>query len=37
MRNKILLYANNVGEDQTAHMRSLIIAFVIRCVDGTFV
>ena len=34
MRNKILLYANSVGADQTAHMRSLLSAFVIRCIDG---
>ena len=27
-------YANNEGTDQTAHPRSLISAFVIRCLDS---
>ena len=27
-------YANNKGADQTAHPRSLISAFVIRCLDS---
>ena len=28
-----MLYANNKGEDQPAHARSLISAFVVRCLD----
>ena len=27
-------YANNKGADQPAHTRSLISAFVVRCLDG---
>ena len=27
-------YANNKGADQPAHPRSLISAFVVRCLDG---
>ena len=27
-------YANNKGADQTAQMRSLISAFVVRCLDS---
>ena len=27
-------YANNKGADQTAHPRSLISAFVVRCLDS---
>ena len=27
-------YANNKGEDQPAHPRSLISAFVVRCLDS---
>ena len=27
-------YANNKGADQPAHSRSLISAFVVRCLDG---
>ena len=27
-------YANNKGADQPAHPRSLIIAFVVRCLDS---
>ena len=28
-------YANNKGADQPAHPRSLISAFVVRCLDST--
>ena len=28
-------YANNKGADQPAHSRSLISAFVVRCLDST--
>ena len=34
MRNRVLLYANNKGADQPAHTRSLVSAFVIRCLDS---
>ena len=27
-------YADNKGADQSAHLRSLISAFVVRCLDG---
>ena len=27
-------YVNNKGADQPAHARSLIIAFVVRCLDS---
>ena len=30
----LMLYANNKGADQTAHPRSLISAFVVRCLDS---
>ena len=30
----LMPYANNKGADQTAHSRSLISAFVIRCLDS---
>ena len=31
----LMSYANNKGaDDQTAHQRSLISAFVVRCLDG---
>ena len=30
----LMSYANNKGTDQTAHLRSLISAFVIRCLDS---
>ena len=33
MRNLFMLYANNKGADQPAHPRSLISAFVVRCLD----
>ena len=29
-----MLYANNKGADQAAHPRSLISAFVVRCLDS---
>ena len=34
MRNQFMEYANNKGADQPAHTRSLISAFVIRCLDS---
>ena len=34
MRKPVLQYANNKGEDQPAHPRSLISAFVVRCRDS---
>ena len=34
MRKTVLSYANNKGADQPAHPRSLISAFVVRCVDS---
>ena len=40
MRNPVffcfffLPYANNKGADQPAHLRSLINAFVVRCLDS---
>ena len=30
----LMSYANNKGADQPAHPRSLIIAFVVRCLDS---
>ena len=33
MRNLFLPYVNNEGADQPAHPRSLISAFVVRCLD----
>ena len=30
----LMLYANNKGADQPAHLRSLISAFVVRCLDS---
>ena len=30
----LMPYANNKGADQTAHPRSLISAFVVRCLDS---
>ena len=30
----LMSYANNKGADQTAHPRSLISAFVVRCLDN---
>ena len=33
--NLFLPYANNKGADQPAHPRSLISAFVVRCLDNT--
>ena len=30
----LMSYANNKGADQTAHLRSLISAFVVRCFDS---
>ena len=32
--NLFLPYANNKGTDQAAHLRSLISAFVVRCLDS---
>ena len=29
----LMSYANNKGADQPAHLRSLICAFVVRCLD----
>ena len=29
-----MLYANNKGADQSAHLRSLISAFVVSCLDS---
>ena len=29
-----MLYANNKGADQPAHPRSLISAFIVRCLDS---
>ena len=34
MRNPVMPYANNKGADQPAHPRSLISAFVVRCLDS---
>ena len=34
MRKPVLPYANNKGADQPAHSRSLISAFVVRCLDS---
>ena len=34
MRKPVLLYVNNKGTHQPAHPRSLISAFVIRCLDS---
>ena len=34
MRKPVMPYANNKGTDQNAHLRSLISAFVIRCLDS---
>ena len=31
----LMSYANNKGADQPAHPRSLISAFVVRCLDST--
>ena len=31
----LMSYANNKGADQPAHSRSLISAFVVRCLDST--
>ena len=30
----LMSYANNKGADQPAHSRSLISAFVVRCLDS---
>ena len=32
--NLFMLYANNNGTDQSAHPRSLISAFIVRCLDS---
>ena len=34
MRKCVMSYANNKGADQPAHPRSLISAFVVRCLDN---
>ena len=34
MRKPFMPYANNKGADQPAHPRSLISAFVVRCLDS---
>ena len=34
MKNPVLPYANNKGADRHAHPRSLISAFVVRCLDS---
>ena len=34
MRKPVLAYANNNGEDQPEHPRSLISAIVVRCLDS---
>ena len=34
MRKPAMPYANNKGADQSAHPRSLISAFVVRCLDS---
>ena len=34
MKKPVLSYANNKGADQPAHLRSLISAFVVRCLDS---
>ena len=34
MRKPVMPYANNKGADQPAHLRSLISAFVVRCLDS---
>ena len=34
MRKRLMSYANNKGADQPAHPRSLIGAFVVRCLDS---
>ena len=31
---RLMSYANNKGADQPAHPRSLISAFVVRCLDS---
>ena len=35
MKNLFMPYANNKDADQSAHPRSLISVFVIRCLDST--
>ena len=34
MRKCVMSYANNKGADQPAHPRSLISAFIVRCLDS---
>ena len=34
MRKRVLCHANNKDADQSAHPRSLISAFVVRCLDS---
>ena len=34
MRKLVMPYANNKGADQPAHPRSLISAFIVRCLSS---
>ena len=34
MRKPVMTYANNKGADQPVHPRSVISAFVVRCLDS---
>ena len=34
---RLMSYANNKGADQAAHPRSLISAFVVRCLDSIWI
>ena len=34
MRKCVLCHVNNKGVDQPAHSRSLISAFIVRCLDS---
>ena len=34
MRNLLMPYANNKGADQPAHLRSLISALIVHCLDS---
>ena len=34
MRNLFMIYADNKGADQPAHLRRLISTFVVRCLDS---
>ena len=37
MSKPVMSYTNNEGADQTAHPRSLISAFVVRCLDSIII